>query len=400
MNYRLSDRIESLQPSAIREIFKFLGDPGVISFAAGNPAPEAFPVDAIAKISADIFREQPVTALQYSLTEGYTPLRDWLKADLSAKGCFDESGDDLIITAGAQQVMDLSAKVLVNEGDVIICEAPSFIGSLNTFRSYKSNLVGIPLDSEGIELNRLERALKENQGRTAFIYVIPNFQNPTGNCTGLRRRKDLLTLAEKYNTLILEDNPYGDLRFAGEDIASIKSLDSSENRVVYAGTFSKTLAPGLRVGFMSAPKQIVQKAVVALQTATVHTNIWAQLVCFRFVTETDYKAHISKLKDINRRKMRLMYDALAEYVPGEISFTKPEGGLFLWGTLPAGFGADMREFCQILVQSKVAVVPGTAFLVDESSPCNSFRLNYTTPSEEQILKGAGILGEIAGQYVT
>lgn len=385
-----SDRIKGLQPSAIREILKFTADPSVISFAAGNPASEAFPVEIVSKLSAEIFAEEPINALQYSISEGYTPLRNFLKSDLEKKGLFKAGEDDLIITAGAQQVMELFTKTVCNEGETIICENPSFIGSLNSFRSYNAKLEGIPFDYEGMRLDLLEEALKNNP-RTAFIYIIPNFQNPTGNCTSLKRRKEILELAYKYNVMILEDNPYGDIRFAGPDIPSIKSLDT-KGHVIYAGTFSKTLAPGLRVGYMLGLQHIVQKAIAALQVSTVHTNIWAQMLTYRFLQTVDFEAHLENLRRIYKHKCGLMLNSLKFSMPLSINFTEPEGGLFIWGTLPGG---DMQKFCRRAVENKVAVVPGNAFLVDERATSFSFRLNFSTPTDGQIEEGVEILSKVA-----
>ena len=285
MDYKFSDKVSGLQASAIREILKFTADPEVISFAAGNPAPEAFPVDVITQISEEIFKEDPILALQYSVTEGYTPLRDLLKKEMEKKGCFDPERDELIITSGAQQANEFACKVLCNEGDALICEAPSFIGSLNAFRSYNVKLVGVETEAGGMKIDKLEEALKANGGQK-LIYVIPNFQNPTGDTMTLEKRKALYELAEKYDAIILEDNPYGDLRFAGEDVPSIKTMDK-DGRVIYSGTFSKILAPGLRVGYAIGPKEIVQKMVICKQVADVHSNIWAQAVCCKFMQRTD-----------------------------------------------------------------------------------------------------------------
>lgn len=385
-----SYRISGVQPSAIREILKSTADPGVISFAAGNPAPEAFPVDEIRRISDDIFREEPISALQYSITEGYPKLRQWLKKDMADKGNFGENEDELIITSGAQQAIETCAKIFCNEGETIICEKNSFIGSLNAFRSYNAKLVGVETDNDGMIPEKLEEALKENP-RTAFIYVIPNFQNPTGITTSLERRKAILELAYKYNVLIVEDNPYGDLRFVGIDVPTIKSLDK-KGHVIYAGSFSKVLSPGLRVGYMIATKMIISKATVALQTSTVHTNIWAQMVAYRFVTEVNFEEHLERLREIYKNKCSLMLNSLKFSMPRSISFTEPEGGLFIWGTLPLG---DMQAFCRAAAAERVAVVPGNAFLVDERQPCLSFRMNYSTPTDDQIEKGVEILSKVA-----
>ena len=385
-----SDRVSGVQPSAIREILKFTADPEVISFAAGNPAPEAFPTDIIAKLSADIFREEPINALQYSITEGYPKLREWLKDDLAKKGLF-HGGDQVVITSGAQQAIETTAKILCNEGDVIVCEDPAFIGSLNAFRSYGVKLAGVPMDEDGMMTDRLEETLKANP-TAKFIYTIPNFQNPTGKTTTLQRRKEILTLAEKYGVYILEDNPYGALQFEGEDVPSIKELDT-KNIVLYCGTFSKTLAPGLRVGYLLGDSEIVAKAVVGLQTSTVHTNIWAQMLTYRFLTTVDFDEHLKRLRGIYRHKCNLMLDGLKAELPEFISFTQPQGGLFIWATLPERF--DMNEFCRGAVQKKVAVVPGNAFTADENAVSHSFRLNFSTPTDEQIEKGVKILGEAA-----
>ncbi|MBD5081357.1 MAG: PLP-dependent aminotransferase family protein [Ruminococcaceae bacterium] len=385
-----SYRISGVAPSAIREILKSTADPSMISFAAGNPAPEAFPVDDIRRISNDILTEEPIAALQYSITEGYPKLRDWLKKDMAAKGNFKDMEDELVITSGAQQAIETCAKIFCNEGDAVICENPSFIGSLNAFRSYASRLVGVEMDNDGMIPEKLEEALKANP-RTAFIYTIPNFQNPMGVTMSLERRKQLLELAYKYNVLVVEDNPYGDLRFAGVDVPSIKSLDT-KGHVIYAGSFSKVLSPGLRVGYMIAEKPVISKATVALQTSTVHPNIWAQMVAYRFVTETNFEEHLESLRLIYKKKCDLMLNSLKFAMPMSINFTEPEGGLFLWGTLPCG---DMEAFVKAALAEKVAVVPGTAFLTDTREKTLGFRLNYSTPTDEQIEQGVEILAKVA-----
>lgn len=385
-----SYRISGVQPSAIREILKSTADPNVISFAAGNPAPEAFPVEEIKRISSAILEEEPIAALQYSITEGYPKLREKLKADMKKKGCFTESFDELVITSGAQQAIETCAKIFCNEGDAVICENNSFIGSLNAFRSYGAKLVGVETDNDGMLPEKLEEALKKHP-RTAFIYVIPNFQNPMGITTSFERRKAILELAYKYNVHIVEDDPYGELRFVGIDVPSIKSMDT-KGYVIYAGSFSKVLSPGLRVGYMIAAKNIISKATVALQTSTVHTNIWAQMLAYRFITEVDFEEHLNNLRQIYKRKCDLMLNSLKFSMPMSISFTEPEGGLFIWGTLSCG-NADL--FCKAAMAEKVAVVPGNAFMMNDRETSNSFRLNYSTPTDEQIEQGVEILAKVA-----
>lgn len=392
MDYIFSDKVSSLQPSVIREILKFTSDPEVISLAAGNPAPEAFPVKEIAGITAGLLAENPINALQYSVTEGYTPLRNRLKERMKKAGCFDENSDELIITSGAQQANELACKVLLNEGDTLFCEAPSFIGSLNAFKSYNVNLVGIPMEEDGMKLDALEEALR-TANKPKLIYIIPNFQNPTGLCTSLEKRKAIYELAKKYGVMILEDNPYGDIRFAGENIPSIKTMDK-DGIVIYSRTFSKTLAPGLRVGYVSAPKPVIQKMVVCKQVSDVHTNIMAQMICDEYLKNYDMDAHLEEIRAVYRRKCGLMLDEIDKNFSKKITVTKPEGGLFIWATLPEG--SDMMGFCNTAVQKyKVAVVPGTAFLIHETDKTSSFRLNFSTPTDEQLIKGCEILGKLS-----
>ncbi len=392
MNYIFSDKVSGLQASAIREILKFTADPEVISFAAGNPAPEAFPVEAINEISAKLLKEDPILALQYSITEGYKPLRDVLKNNMAKIGNFNSEIDDLIITSGAQQANELSCKVLLNEGDTLICEAPSFIGSLNSFKSYHVNLVGVELEEDRINIEKLEEAIKNNKN-VKLLYLIPNFQNPTGLTMSYEKRVKALELARKYDLVILEDNPYGDLRFVGEDIPTIKSMDT-DGHVVYTGSFSKVLAPGLRVGYVSAPKDIIQKIVVCKQVSDVHSNIWAQAVCYEFITKYDFDTHIKGLKAIYRKKCDLMLEMIEKNFSSKIKYTKPQGGLFIWCTLPEG--NDMMGFCSKAVQEyKIAVVPGSAFMVSEDDTTYSFRINFSTPTDEQIIKGCEILGKLS-----
>ena len=389
MNYKFSEKVSHLQASAIREILKFTSDPSVISFAAGNPAPEAFPVADVQRIAQELFAQEPINVLQYGITEGYTPLRDTMKARMLAQGNFKPETEELIITSGAQQVMELACKSLCDPGDTLIAEAPSFIGSLNAFKSYNVNLVGVPLDDEGMDPVKLEEALKANPN-TKLIYLIPNFQNPTGKTTTLARRKELYALAQKYNTMILEDNPYGDLRFAGEDVPSIKSLDT-DNRVIYAGSFSKVLAPGIRVGYGIAPKEVISKMVVCKQVSDVQSNNFGQMLAYHFMTECDFDAHLASLRSIYKQKAERMMRGIAENFSSKISYTRPQGGLFLWCTLPEG--EDMMGFCKRAVaEYKVALVPGSAFMVSEEDVTYSFRMNYSTPTDAAIDKGTRILG--------
>lgn len=388
MEYKFSNKVSGLQASAIREILKYTVDPEVISFAAGNPAPEAFPTRRIAEISDDLLKSDPILALQYNITEGYTPLREYLKGWMTEKGCFHKEFDDLIITSGGQQANELSCKVLLNEGDTLLCESPSFIGSLNAFRSYNVNLKGIEMEDDGIDLEQLESVLKADKN-VRILYLIPNFQNPTGRTMSLAKRKAVYDLACKYDFIILEDDPYGELRFAGENLPTIKSMDT-EGRVIYSSTFSKLISPGFRTGFVSAPAPIIQKIVVCKQVSDVHSNIWAQVISHRFMTTIDREEHFNKLRSIYKEKAELMCSYIESGFSKKISYIKPEGGLFIWCTLPED--CDMEEFCKKAVRDyKIAVVPGSSFSISEGDKSSSFRLNYSTPTNEQIKKGMDIL---------
>ena len=402
MNYNFSDKLAALKPSAIREIFKSLTDPTIISFAAGNPAPESFPVNELSRLSEDIFKSTSTTALQYGMTDGYPPLRNAV-AERQRKvfgigksvDNGDKYNDTTVIVSGGQQGIELACKAFCNEGDTVICENPTFIGALNAFRSNGANTVGVELHDDGIDPDELEAAIKANPG-TKLIYLIPTFQNPAGITTSYEKRVRIYEVAKKYGIPIIEDNPYGELRFAGEDIPTIKSFDT-EGLVIYCSTFSKILSAGMRVGFVVAPEEIATKLVIAKQVEDVHTNMFFQMLCHKYMTECDIDAHIDGIRALYRRKCNLMLESLEKYLPSEIKFTRPEGGLFLWCTLPDGI--DMSAFVKKALEHKVAVVPGVTFNCDTAAPSNCFRLNYSTPSDEQIVEGCKRLGEVAREVL-
>ena len=387
MTYTFSNKIGSLAPSAIREILKATSQPGIIPFAAGNPAPEAFPVQAVREISARLLEERPVDCLQYGITEGYAPLRARVKEDMHERLQIGADFDDLIITSGAQQVADLATKALCNEGDVVIAESPSFIGSLNTFRSYGVRLRGVPLQSGGMDLDALEAILRTEKN-VRFIYTIPNYQNPSGVTMGVEKRRRLYALARQYGVLILEDNPYGELRYEGDALPCIKSLDT-DGIVIYAGSFSKILSPGLRVGYALAPAAVIAKMTVGKQASDVHTPIFNQIIVDEWMKNYDVGAHIEHIRRVYTAKRDLMCGGLAGSI---LRFQRPAGGLFLWCELPAG--ADMLDYARRAVEQKVAVVPGIAFAVEDGDPINAVRLNFSTPTDEQLERGVEILSRL------
>lgn len=394
MDFKFSEKVAHLQASAIREILKYCADPTVISFAAGSPAPDALPFKELEEISKELIAEEPGIVFQYGVTEGYTPLRDEVKSILKKRGIYNPEYDDVIITSGAQQANELSAKVLCNEGDTLLAEAPSFIGSLNAFKSYHVNLKGVTLEEDGININELEERLKE--GNVKLVYLIPNFQNPTGRTMSWEKRQAAFELCKKYGAVILEDNPYGDLRIRGKDIRSIKELDT-EGSVIYSGTFSKILSPGIRVGYVCAHKDIIQKIIVCKQVADVHTTMWSQMIAYRFLKKYDLDEHIEKLHKVYLRKTDLMLGEMDKHFSSKIKYNRPEGGLFIWCELPEGTTTQqMLDFCTAAVRDhKVAIVPGTAFNINDSDESRSFRLNFSTPTDENIVKGIAVLGKMS-----
>lgn len=390
MEYTISNRMSSLRGSAIREIFKYAADPSVISLAGGNPAPELFPHEALAKIATEVLGEQPITALQYGITEGYIPLREAIKERLKRVENIGRDDDELIVVSGGQQGIELVTKCLVNEGDVVIVEQPSFIGATNAFRSYGAKLVGVNVDNDGMNLEELEKALKENTN-VRFIYTIPTFQNPMGVTMSIEKRHKLYEIAKKYGVLILEDNPYGELTFDGTKMPTIKSFDTDEI-VIYSGSFSKILAPGLRIGFLCAPKALIQKVVIAKQVSDVHTPMLPQLLATEYMKRYDLDALIAEMRKTYAHKCATMLNAMDEYFPADITYTRPGGGLFIWCDL--GHDLDTLELSKEAIKEKVVYVPGNTFMVDMDQKCTSLRLNYSTMSDEKIVEGIRRLGKV------
>ena len=391
MNYNFASRIGGLKPSAIREILKVTQDPSVISFAAGNPAPEAFPVKEMKQIADELFDERAAYALQYGVSEGYAPLRELTAARLKEKYNIGTPDDDLIILSGGQQVMDLTAKCFLNEGDTILVEDPSFIGSLNCFRSYGAHLVGIPMEPDGIDVDALERALKTEKN-VKLMYLIPTFQNPTGRVMSLAKRRRVLELSKRYDVPIIEDNPYYELRYSGEYVPTLKSLDT-DGRVIYAGSYSKVLSPGIRLGFACANKEVISKLVVVKQVSDVHTNLFFQMIAAEYLSRYSLDEHIAQVCAIYREKRDAMADALNKYCADTLHFESPEGGLFLWCDIRSG--RDGRDLCTISGKKGVAAVPGIACAIDPESTVPSIRLNFSLSTFEQIDRGCRLLGEAA-----
>ena len=391
---KFSDKVKHMEGSAIREIFKILGKPGIISFAGGAPDANLFPTEELAEIAADVLKNQGKVALTYGVTEGYTPLRNWVIDRLTRQGVISDR-DDTIIGSGGQQGIDLAAKSLLNPGDGVICEEPSFIGGLNSYRVNNAEIYGVPVEEDGLDLVKLEETLKAHPN-VKIVYTIATFQNPSGITMSLEKRKKLLELAETYDFIIFEDNPYGDLRFAGEEVPTIKSMDKN-GRVVYFGSFSKILAPGLRLGFVSCDPALMERMIICKQVEDVHTNVLSQMIAYEFVTRYDIDAHIAKLRAAYGKKCKLMMECMDRCFPKSVTHTCPEGGLFLFCTMPEQY--DSKEVMKKALDKGVAFVPGATTMVDDKAKYSTFRMNYSTATEEEIQKGVAILGEVLKEVV-
>ena len=394
MEYKIADHIAAMKPSAIREIFKVLVDPTVISLAAGSPDPVSFPNKEMAKIGSEIFLNEADVALQYGTTEGYPKLRELTAKRMKEKYNVGTDNDDILITTGGQQSISLFTQVMLNPGDVVVSEDPSFIGALNGFRSMNAKLMSVPMDDEGMRMDKLEELLQTTPN-VKFIYVIPTFQNPTGRTMSLERRKQLLEMARKYDVLIVEDNPYFELRYEGEFVPTIKSMDT-EGRVIYCGSYSKVLSPGMRLGYCIGAKDIINRMVVCKQVSDVHTNLYFQMMVAHYLEECDLDAHIAQICDNNRVKRDAMISACEKYFDPRVTFTRPNGGLFIWAELPEGY--DSFKLCKMISAKKVACVPGNAFLSDDEGISNGFRMNFSLPSVEQIETAIQRVGETITEF--
>ena len=392
INYEeyFADRVKPMKGSAIREMFKRMADPEIISLAGGNPASELFPADELSKIAGKILMTSPTVALQYGTTDGYPKMKDCAIARAKEAGAYNE-GDGVLIMTGANQGIDLTAKAIINKGDKIIVESPSFIGSLNAFRTYECELVGVDVEADGMDISELEEALKANPD-AKLLYTIPTFQNPTGTTMSLEKRKKVLELASEYDLLIMEDNPYGDLRFAGEDLPTLKSLDT-EGRVIYCGSFSKILSPGMRLGYVIGPPKLLEKVEMLKQVNDVHTPMLTQMMCVQFMKKYDINKYIAKNRKLYKEKCDTMISAMEEYFPkGKVEWTVPEGGIFLWCTCPTI--TDVSVVVNKALEKKVAIVPGSNFAIDQSLPSNKFRLNFSSASKSDITEAIKRLGEV------
>lgn len=384
--YSFAQRVDLMQSSAIREILKVTEQPDMISFAGGLPAPELFPLDAMKEAFNQVLGNDP-SVLQYSTTEGYLPLRDYICSKMQEKG-IAATADNVLITNGSQQGIDLLAKLFINPGDVVLVEKPTYLAALQVFSSYQAKFVNIPTDEEGIDVEALEVAIKKYHPK--FIYLTPTFKNPTGVTMNVERRRAVAKIVQDNRVPLIEDDPYGELRYSGEPLAPIKAFDET-GWVIYLSTFSKTIAPGLRIGWILAEKELMRKLVLAKQGTDLHTGTLVQRAAHYYLVNYNVSKHVEAIRSEYGRRRDIMLREMESSFPSYISWTKPEGGMFLWVTLPEDY--DTVKLLPSAIEEKVAYVPGAPFYAD-SSCLNTLRLNFSNSTPAQIKNGIERLGRL------
>jgi 2-aminoadipate transaminase len=403
---RYAQRTQRIQSSAIRELLKLTEQPDVISFAGGLPAPDVFPVKEFQEACQKVLSEHGPQALQYSTTEGYRPLREMIARHTARYG-ITVGPENILITSGSQQALDLIGKVFINPGDRILVENPTYLGALQAWNAYQAEYVTVPLDDEGMQTEKLEAALRAGP---KFLYVLPNFHNPAGVTLSLERRKRLIELADHYGVPIIEDDPYGQLRYEGDHLPSLVVLDNEfqghngapySGNVIYLSTFSKTLAPGLRLGWIIAPEEVIRKLVQAKQGADLHTSTFTQMVAYEVARGGFLDRHVRFIRNVYRERRDAMLNALERYFPEGVRWTRPAGGLFLWVILPEHL--NTTELLAEAIAERVAFVPGAPFHPDGSGQ-NTMRLNFSYMPPEKIEEGIKRLGRVLeralSQHVT
>jgi 2-aminoadipate transaminase len=393
MNLRFAERTLGIKASEIRELLKLTEMPEIISFAGGLPAGELFPIEKLVAVSAQVLREDGKLALQYSATEGYTPLREIIANQRMIKAGIKANTDNIMITNGSQQGLEFSAKIFIDKGDIIICESPSYLGAINAFKAYQPTFIEIPMDDNGMIVDELEKALIAHP-EAKMIYTIPDFQNPSGKTMSVDRRKRVAELSKIYNIPVIEDCPYGELIFEGEVYPSIKSFDT-EGNVIYLGTFSKTFCPGLRIGWVCAEPEIIQKYIIVKQGADLQCSSISQRETALFMQQYDLNEHIANIRAIYKGRRDVMIESIENYFPKDVKYTRPKGGLFAWVELRNDL--DASEILVEALKENVAFVPGGSFYANGGNK-NHFRLNYSSMNEELIVEGMKRLGKVLQKF--
>ncbi|MFN5349545.1 MAG: PLP-dependent aminotransferase family protein [Polaromonas sp.] len=395
MSLQFATRLNNVETSAIRELFKLLGKPGIISFAGGFPDPAMFDVEGIQEASGKALAEDPGAALQYGATEGFGPLRDQLASFMGTKDV-TVTANELIVTTGSQQALDLLGKTMISPGDKVIVEGPTFLATIQCFRLYGAELISAPCDGHGVKTDELEKLIAEHKPK--FVYLIPTFGNPSGALLSLERRKKVLEMAVKYNTLIVEDDPYGDLYFNEPPPPSLLALSSgvpgSRDLIAYCGSLSKVLSPGLRVGWMAAQPELLAKATMCKQFSDAHTSTFAQATAAQYLKAGRMPATLANVRTTYAERAKAMGDALTRELGDAVEFTQPQGGLFFWARLTGKGGKvkDAGEFAKRAIEQGVAFVPGAPFYAAHPDAA-TFRLSFATAGVDKILEGVGRLGK-------
>jgi 2-aminoadipate transaminase len=392
-NQALAKRTERIQSSIIRELLKFAMQPGMISFAGGLPAPELFPVRDFHDACCWVLEHYPEMALQYGATEGYPPLKDYL-IETMRKYELPAVRDNVLFTNGSQQALDLLGRAFINQGDWIVTGRPTYLGAIQAWDLYAPRYLTVPLDDDGMRIDELERVLAENEG-VKFIYVLPNFHNPAGTTLTLERRLRLVELAAAHGAFIVEDDPYGELRFEGQDVTPIFALH--KENTIYLSTFSKTLAPGLRLGWIVAPEQVMHRLVQAKQGMDLHTSTLVQHLAYDICQRGLIRAHVRKIRHVYRQRRDAMLQAMEEHFPPGVQWTRPQGGLFLWVRMPECI--DSERLLETAVEEKVAFVPGRAFYPGGNGGQCCMRLNFSFCCPETIEEGIRRLGRAIQRWL-
>jgi 2-aminoadipate transaminase len=398
--YRFANRTRRMGSSIIRELLKLTEQPDIISFAGGLPAPEVFPVKKFQEACNYVLENEAAQALQYSTTEGYRPLRQMI-SDHTARYAVSVTPENILITSGSQQALDFIGRVFINQGDHIVVESPTYLGALQAWNAYGAQYISVPSDENGMVTEEMEKALRIGP---KFIYVLPNFQNPSGTTLSLERRRQLVELADHYGVPIIEDDPYGRLRFEGEHLPSVVSLDSQyrgdngcyTGNVIYLSTFSKLLAPGLRLAWVIAPEQVTRKLVNTKQAADLHTATFNQVVAYEIGKDGFIDEHVRFIRKVYKERRDVMLEMMDEMFPPEVRWTHPQGGMFLWGILPEGM--DSAEVLKMAIDRKVAFVPGGPFHPNGGG-ANTMRINFSYSSPEIIREGITRLGRLLRELV-
>ncbi len=381
----LAQRTQKMRSSAIRELLKITQQPDVISFAGGLPAPELFPVREIEEACSYLLRQEPKNSLQYSTTEGHPPLREYLAESMSKYG-IEHSPNNILITTGSQQALDLIGKVFIDPGTSVLTGRPTYLGAIQAWRAYEAEFATVPLDDEGMCVDQLEQVIETTPVR--YIYVLPNFHNPAGTTLPEERRRHLVNIARKYDLIIVEDDPYGALRYEGEDILPIAAM--APERTIYLGTFSKTLTPGLRVGWVAAPAEIAYRLVQAKQGADLHSSTFDQMIANDIAQRGILRVHVRRIRRVYEKRRNTMVDALSELWPDGCNWTHPQGGLFLWARVPNSI--NTVDFLKEALEKKVAFVPGVNFFPYGDGGHDAMRLNFSNAQPEMIVEGIQRLG--------